>query len=266
MIRVAVAGACGKMGQSIIKSIAHDSSINLVSALERTGDSHVGNCIYSGFDSDLGIKITDDLSVLSTVDCLVDFTSPEASLHHLKICSQFGTRIVLGTTGFNQEGLEFIKMSSKDTAIVFSPNMSTGVNLTFKLIKTAAEVLDFSYDVEILEAHHKEKLDSPSGTALKMGEIIADCRSVKLSDVAVWSRHGNSCKRKSGEIGFSVIRGGDIPGEHSICFFGPGERIEIKHQGNNRSTYARGAIRAIHFLINKKTGLYDMQSVLEQSE
>ncbi len=262
MTRIAVSGTCGRMGRSIIESIINDSSMDLVAALERTGNPNIGKDAGYALGKNLGIKITDDLNSLAKADCLIDFTKPDASLKHLDACKKFGTKVVIGTTGFDEMGIELIKRAAQDIAIVFSSNMSIGINLIFKLIKIASEILNSNFDVEILELHHKKKSDAPSGTALKMGEIISSSRSVKLSDIAVWSRYGNSCERQPGQIGFSTMRGGNTPGEHSVYFFGDGEQIQIKHQSNDRSIYSKGAIYAVRFLIDKKSGIYDMQTVL----
>lgn len=203
-----------------------------------------------------------DLSSLSEADVLIDFTRPEATLTHLKACTDAGVNMVIGTTGFDEAGKRAIAAAAEKVAIVFAPNMGVGVNVVLKLLDLATRTLNEDYDVEIVEMHHKHKVDAPSGTALKMGEVIAEARGQKLEDVAVYARQGVVGARKAGAIGFASIRGGDVIGDHTALFAGVGERIEITHKASSRMTYAIGSMRAARFLAGRRTGLYDMFDVL----
>jgi 4-hydroxy-tetrahydrodipicolinate reductase len=209
-----------------------------------------------------GVQITDQLSALSQADCLIDFTRPEGSRLHLQACVELGVSMVIGTTGFDEAGKSAIEKASESIAIVFAPNMSVGVNATLKLLDLAARILNSGYDVEVFEAHHKHKVDAPSGTALKMGEVIAQAWGKPLEDIATWTRHGHTGPRETGSIGFSALRGGDIVGDHTVFFCGTGERIEITHKSSSRAGYAEGSLRAARFLKDKPAGLFDMQTVL----
>ena len=203
-----------------------------------------------------------DLASVDGADVLIDFTRPEATLAHLRTCTAAGVNMVIGTTGFDDAGKQAIAAAAKKIAIVFAPNMGVGVNAMLKLLEQAARILDEGYDVEIIETHHKHKVDAPSGTALKMGEVVAEARGQKLKDVAVYAREGNVGERKAGAIGFASIRGGDVIGDHTVLFAGIGERVEITHKASNRMTYAIGSMRAARFLAGRRTGLYDMFDVL----
>src|SRR5699024_5670252 len=203
-----------------------------------------------------------DLSVLKEVDCLIDFTLPEALNKHLDACVKYNTHCVIGTTGFTPEQKQAIYAAGQKTAIVFAPNMSVGVNVTLKLIDVAARLLSSGFDVEVFEAHHKRKVDAPSGTALAMGATVADAWGKSLDDSADFARHGHTGARQDGNIGFSVVRGGDIVGEHTVYFCGEGERIEITHRSASRATYAQGSLRAARYLARKDFGVFDMQDVL----
>src|SRR5690606_35606666 len=193
---------------------------------------------------------------------LIDFTRPEATLKHLEACIEHGVKCVIGTTGFDEAGKKAIQAASQKTAIVFSPNMSVGVNVTLKLLDMAAKLLNSGYDVEVFEAHHRNKVDAPSGTALAMGSAVANAWGKNLDDIADWARHGETGTRTAGNIGFSVLRGGDIVGDHTVYFCGEGERIEITHRSSSRATYAQGSLRAARYLARKEFGLFDMQDVL----
>lgn len=253
-MRIAIAGANGRMGQMLIEAVLKADGLQLAVALGRDAGAPLGK--------QTGVAITDDLDALAGADCLIDFTRPEGTLDHLQACVKHGVKAVIGTTGFDDNGRAAIEVAAQKTAIVFAPNMSVGVNATLKLLDMAARILNAGYDVEVFEAHHRNKVDAPSGTALKMGETIASAWEVALPDVATWSRHGDTGVRKPGTIGFSVLRGGDIVGDHTVSFCGIGERIEISHRSSSRATYAEGALRAARFLEDKNHGLYDMQSVL----
>ena len=199
---------------------------------------------------------------LANADVLIDFTRPEGTLAHLKVCRELGVKAVIGTTGFSEAQKREIQDVAKDIAIVMAPNMSVGVNVTLKLLQMAAQALSTGYDIEIIEAHHRHKVDAPSGTALKMGEVIAEAMGRDLKDCAVYAREGVTGERDPSTIGFSTIRGGDIVGDHTVLFAGTGERIEITHKSASRATYAQGSLRALRFLAGKKNGLYDMFDVL----
>ncbi|AUA54637.1 Dihydrodipicolinate reductase [Achromobacter spanius] len=261
-MRIAIAGASGRMGQMLIDAILKSTDLQLTVALDRKGSTALGQDAGAPLGQQTGVLITDDLDALANADCLIDFTRPEGTLEHLQACVKHGTRAVIGTTGFDDNGRAAIEVAAQKIAIVFAPNMSVGVNATLKLLDMAARILNSGYDVEVFEAHHRNKVDAPSGTALKMGETIASAWDVALPDVATWSRHGDTGVRKPGTIGFSVLRGGDIVGDHTVSFCGIGERIEITHRSGSRATYAEGALRAARFLEDKHNGLYDMQSVL----
>jgi 4-hydroxy-tetrahydrodipicolinate reductase len=242
MIKIAVVGASGRMGQTIIESINQNDKVTLGATLDK-GD--------------------DLASVADQFDVLIDFTRPEATLDYLKTCQQLNKSIVIGTTGFDDAGLEAINNAAKQIPVVFAPNMSVGVNLTLKLLDMAAKVIGPDSDIEIVEAHHRHKVDAPSGTALKMGEVVANALGRDLSTCAVYGREGIEEPRDRQTIGFSTIRGGDVVGEHTVSFFMEGERVEITHKASSRSTFANGAVRAASWLNDKSAGLYNMQNVLD---
>ncbi|ANY17382.1 4-hydroxy-tetrahydrodipicolinate reductase [Bordetella pseudohinzii] len=261
-MRIAIAGASGRMGHMLIEAVLNTEGVELAVALDRKGSPSLGQDAGAFLGRDTGVRITDDLDSLSGADCLIDFTRPEGTLEHLQACLRHGTRMVIGTTGFDDAGRAAIEVAAQKIAVVFAPNMSVGVNATLKLLDMAARILNSGYDVEVFEAHHRNKVDAPSGTALAMGEAVASAWNVALPDVATWTRHGDTGPRKPGTIGFSVVRGGDIVGDHTVYFCGTGERIEITHRSSSRATYAEGAVRAAKFLDGKHNGLYDMQAVL----
>ncbi len=261
-LRVAIAGASGRMGRMLIESTLAASDCRFAVALDRPGSPELGRDAGEFLGQKTGVAIGSDLGALQDADVLIDFTRPEATLAHLPVCASHGTRLVIGTTGFDDAGKQAIRAAAAKTAIVFAPNMSVGVNVTFKLLEVAAQMLSTGYDIEIIEAHHRHKVDAPSGTALKMGEVIAQALGQELKDVGVFAREGVTGERKPGTIGFSAIRGGDIVGEHTVMFAGVGERIEITHKSASRMGYAVGSLRAARFLGDKTTGLFDMYDVL----
>lgn len=261
-MRIAITGASGRMGRMLIEAVVRDPELTLSVALDHSGSAAIGQDAAAFTGQPSGVIISDDLSQLAQADCLIDFTRPEGTLAHLQACAAHQVNIVIGTTGFDDAGRAAIDAASKKIAVVFAPNMSVGVNATLKLIDLAARMLNSGFDVEVFEAHHRNKVDAPSGTALKMGETVADAWNVALDDVATWSREGETGAREPGTIGFSVVRGGDIVGEHTVYFCGNGERIEITHRSSNRATYADGSVRAARFLADKPHGLFDMQAVL----
>lgn len=261
-MRIAIAGANGRMGRMLIEALARDEALHLTVALASKGSPSVGLDATAFLGKPCGILITDQLDALANADCLIDFTRPEGIDQHLSACIKHGVNIVIGTTGFDASAREKIHAAADQIGVVFAPNMSVGVNATLKLLDMAARILNSGYDVEVFEAHHRNKVDAPSGTALAMGEAVAKAWDVKLPDVATWTRHGETGVREPGTIGFSVVRGGDIVGDHTVYFCGAGERIEITHRSSSRATYAEGSLRAARFLADKKSGFFDMQTVL----
>lgn len=264
-MRIAIAGANGRMGQMLIKAVLDSADLTLAVALARHGSNVIGQDAGTFLGQDTGVMITDNLDSLAHADCLIDFTLPGAIQQHLDACVRHNVKCVIGTTGFSTEQKQAIHTAGQKTAIVFAPNMSVGVNAALKLIDVAARLLGSDYDAEIFEAHHRHKIDAPSGTALAMGETIARAWGHDLADIADWARHGVTGERENGRVGFSVMRGGDVIGEHTVFFCGTGERIEITHRSSNRSTYAHGSLRAARYLARKDYGVFDMQDVLASS-
>jgi 4-hydroxy-tetrahydrodipicolinate reductase len=263
MMKIAIAGATGRMGRMLIETVLNTPDTQLVGALEHSTCPLLGEDAGAFLGKKTGVLISADVvQVLSGAQFLIDFTRPEGTMAHLAVAEKTATKMVIGTTGLNAEQVTNLKRASAKLAIVFAPNMSVGVNATFKLLEIAAKMLNEGYDIEIIEAHHRHKVDAPSGTALKMGEVIADALGEKLDDVAVYAREGHTGERKAGTIGFASIRGGDIVGDHTVLFAGEGERIEISHKSSSRQSYAQGSLRAVRFLQNQASGLYDMQDVL----
>ncbi|MGB6105857.1 MAG: 4-hydroxy-tetrahydrodipicolinate reductase [Pusillimonas sp.] len=261
-MRIAIAGADGRMGRMLIEAVTQSPDLELTVALDRADAPSIGQDAGAFLGSNTGVLVTDDLDALSNADCLIDFTRPEGTLAHLQACVKHGTKCVIGTTGFDEQGKQAIQAASQKIAVVFAPNMSVGVNATLRLLDMAARLLNSGYDVEVFEAHHRNKVDAPSGTALAMGETVAAAWGKKLDDIADWARHGETGARETGKIGFSVVRGGDIVGDHTVYFCGTGERIEITHRSSSRVTYAQGSLRAARYLARKEFGLFDMQDVL----
>ncbi len=257
-----VAGSTGRMGQALLTAIAQTPACVLHGALVRDGSKDVGrSAMQYGGSSDVPLS-TDIAAALVGADVLIDFTRPVATLEHLALCRRAGVDMVIGTTGFDVEQKQRITDAGNDIGIVFAPNMSVGVNLTFKLLQIAARVLRQGYDIEILEAHHRHKVDAPSGTALRMGEVVADALGRTLSECAVYGREGITGERDPSTIGFATVRGGDIVGEHTVLFAGIGERVEIAHKATSRLTFAQGALRAAQFLADSGRGCFDMEDVL----
>ncbi len=261
-MRIAIAGADGRMGRMLIEAVLNSEDLTLAVALNRPDSPSIGQDAGAFLGIETGVRITNNLAALADADCLIDFTRPEATLSHLQACIEHGVKCVIGTTGFDEAGKKAIQAAGQKTAIVFAPNMSVGVNVTLKLLEMAARLLNSGYDVEVFEAHHRNKVDAPSGTALAMGEAVAHAWGEDLNEIAEWARHGDTGPRETGRIGFSVVRGGDIIGDHTVYFCGPGERIEITHRSNNRATYAQGSVRAARYLARKDFGVFDMHDVL----
>ena len=235
----------------------------LAGALDIAGNPFLGTDAAAFLGQPSGVAVTADLAQgLQPAQVLIDFTRPEGTLAHLQVCRQLGVNAVIGTTGFSDAQKAEIAEIAQHIAIMMAPNMSVGVNVTLKLLEMAAKAMSTGYDIEIVEAHHRHKIDAPSGTALKMGEVIADALGRDLKDCAVYERYGITGERDPSSIGFATIRGGDIVGDHTVLFAGTGERIEISHKSSSRTTYAQGSLRAVRFLADKKTGLFDMFDVL----
>ncbi|MBI5275017.1 MAG: 4-hydroxy-tetrahydrodipicolinate reductase [Burkholderiales bacterium] len=261
--RIAVAGASGRMGQMLIEAIRGADDCRLAGALDIASSPSIGNDAAAFLGMASGIPVSSDARAgLADAEVLIDFTRPEGTLAHLKVCRELGVKMVIGTTGFTDMQKEQVKDAARDIAIVMAPNMSVGVNVTMKLLEMAAKALASGYDIEIIETHHRHKVDAPSGTALKMGEVIADAIGRNLKDCAVYAREGVTGERKPSTIGFSAVRGGDVVGDHTVLFAGTGERIEITHRAASRATYAQGSLRAVRFLAGHQAGLFDMFDVL----
>lgn len=261
--RVAVAGASGRMGRMLIEAVRNAPDCRLAGALDVAASPAIGSDAgaFLGFAS--GVAIAADLRAgLQDAQVLIDFTRPEGTMAHLAVCRELGVQAVIGTTGFSDAQKAEIAEIAKDIAIVMAPNMSVGVNVTFKLLEMAAKALSTGYDIEIVEAHHRHKIDAPSGTALKMGEVIADALGRDLKECAVYGREGVTGERDPSTIGFATVRGGDIVGDHTVLFAGTGERIEIAHKSSSRANYAQGSLRAVRFLADQRAGLFDMFDVL----
>ena len=251
------------MGRALLEAVAQAPEMRLFGALDRPGSAYLDRDAGELFGASCGVKITDNIATaLSKDGVLIDFTRPEATITHLELCRQHGAKMVIGTTGFDAQQKARIAEAARDVAIVFAPNMSVGVNLTFKLLEMAAKVLNEGYDIEVIEAHHRHKVDAPSGTALRMGEVVAQALGRDLAQCAVYGREGVTGERAPSTIGFATIRGGDIVGDHTVLFAGIGERVEISHKASSRANFAQGALRAARFLAGRANGLYDMQDVL----
>jgi 4-hydroxy-tetrahydrodipicolinate reductase len=262
-LRTVIAGVSGRMGRALIEAVAADPACVLHGALDRAGSPAVGQDagIYTGAQT--GVAIADDVAAaLAGADVLVDFTRPEATLAYLDVCGKAKVNLIVGTTGFDAAGKAAIEAAAKEIGIVFAPNFSVGVNLLMQLAETAARVLAEGYDIEIIEAHHRHKVDAPSGTALGIGQAVAGALGRDLKACAVYGREGVTGERKPDTIGFATVRGGDIVGDHTLLFAGTGERVELTHKASSRATFAQGALRAAKWLQGRGPGLYDMRDVL----
>jgi len=262
-MKIAIAGSAGRMGRTLVEAVLHDAELRLAVALERPGHPALGRDAGEHAGAATGVTIRADYSdAVGDADTLIDFTRPEGTLAHLEACVKHGKAIVIGTTGFSEEQKGHVARAAGRIPIVMAPNMAIGVNVTFKLAEMAATSLGDAYDVEIVEAHHRHKVDAPSGTALKLGEMVARALGRDLAGCAVHGRHGDTGERDPKAIGFHAIRGGDIVGEHTVIFAGTGERVEVTVRSQSRTTYALGALRAAKFLRGRAAGLYDMFDVL----
>ena len=262
-MRIAVAGASGRMGRMLIETVLSAQDARLTGALDVGGAQALGRDAGEFLGRSTGVRVTDSLAEgLAQADVLIDFTRPEGTLAHAAECARRGVKMVIGTTGFDESGKARIREAADKVSVVFAPNMSVGVNVTLRLLETAARILSEGYDIEIIEAHHRHKVDAPSGTALRMGEVVASALGRDLASVAVYGREGVTGERDPSTIGFATVRGGDIVGDHTVMFAGIGERIEITHRASSRMGYAHGSLRACRFLMPRATGLFDMQDVL----
>ncbi|MFM8863334.1 MAG: 4-hydroxy-tetrahydrodipicolinate reductase [Limnohabitans sp.] len=262
-LAIAVAGATGRMGHMLIEAIAATDDCRLAGALDIAASPALGQDAAAWLGRTSGVAVTSDLRAgLQDAQFLIDFSRPEGTMAHLQVCRALGVKAVIGTTGFSEVQKAEIADIAREIAIVMAPNMSVGVNVTLKLLQMAAQALATGYDIEIIEAHHRHKVDAPSGTALKMGEVIAEAIGRDLKDCAVYERYGHTGERDPSTIGFSTIRGGDIVGDHTVLFAGTGERIEVTHKSSSRATYAQGSLRAVRFLAGQSRGLFDMFDVL----
>jgi 4-hydroxy-tetrahydrodipicolinate reductase len=262
-LRVAVAGASGRMGQMLIEAVIGAGDCTLVGAIDIEGSPLMGQDAGRLLGHHTGVLVTQDVQeALQNAQFLIDFTRPSGTLRHLEFCARLGVKAVIGTTGLSDEEKVKIEHHAASVAVVFSPNMSVGVNVTLKLLEKAARALGDDFDIEVIEAHHRHKVDAPSGTALKMGEVMVHAMGKDLKSCAVFAREGHTGERVPGSIGFSTIRGGDIVGDHTVLFAGTGERVEITHKSSSRSTYAQGSLKAMRFLARQKVGLFDMFDVL----
>lgn len=263
MLKVVIAGCSGRMGHALLEGVFADSELQLHAALDRADSPQLGRDAGEQFGRVSGVLISSDVAVaLQGADVLVDFTRPEPSLQYIAACERAGVKLVIGTTGFSTEQKQRIHAAATQVATVFAPNMSVGVTLLINLVQSAARVLNEGYDIEIIEAHHRHKVDAPSGTALRLGEAAAAALGRDLAQCAVYGREGVTGERDASTIGFATVRGGDVVGDHTVLFAGIGERVELTHKASSRATFALGALRAAKFLADKDTGLYDMQDVL----
>ncbi len=263
-LKIVIAGSSGRMGHALLATVFADAELVLHGALDRQASPQLGRDAGELLGVVSAVKITDSIDeALKNADVLVDFTRPDATMTYLAACQKYQVKMIIGTTGFSAEQKLLIETAAKHIAIVFAPNMSVGVTLLINLVQSAAKVLNEGYDIEVLEMHHRHKVDAPSGTALRLGEAAAKGLGQELKDCAIYAREGVTGEREAGKIGFATLRGGDVVGDHTVVFAGIGERVELTHKASSRDTFARGALRAAKFLADKKSGLYDMQDVLD---
>jgi 4-hydroxy-tetrahydrodipicolinate reductase len=263
IVQTAIAGVSGRMGRTLLEAVAADAGCALHAAIDRPGRPLVGQDAGAAWGAASGVNVTDQpAAALQGAHALIDFTRPEATFAYLDACMAAGVPLVIGTTGFDEAGRARIAAAAQQIPIVFAPNMSVGVNLLMKLAELAAQVLDDGYDIEIIEAHHRHKVDAPSGTALGLGQAVAQAIGRDLASCAVYGREGVTGERDPKAIGFATVRGGDIVGDHTLLFAGIGERVELTHKASSRATFAQGALRAAKWLQGRAPGLYDMRDVL----
>jgi 4-hydroxy-tetrahydrodipicolinate reductase len=261
--KVVITGVSGRMGVALLEGVFADDALVLHAAIDRSGSALIGQDAGAQLGVASGVKVSSDLATaLTGADVLIDFTRPEAAMEYLAACQQAGVKMVIGTTGFDNLEKTTIEKTAKEIAVVFAPNMSVGVTLLINLVEQAAKVLNDGYDIEVVEMHHRHKVDAPSGTALRLGEAAAQGIGQALKDCAIYAREGVTGERETGKIGFATLRGGDVVGDHTVIYAGTGERVEITHKASSRATFALGALRAAKFLADKNAGLYDMRDVL----
>jgi 4-hydroxy-tetrahydrodipicolinate reductase len=262
-VQIAISGVSGRMGRALLEAVAADADCALRAAIDRAGSPLVGQDAGAAWGAASGVRVTDQpASALQGAHALIDFTRPEATFGYLDACATAGVPMVIGTTGFDEAGRARIAAAARRIPVVFAPNMSVGVNLLMKLAELAAQVLEDGYDIEIIEAHHRHKVDAPSGTALGLGQAVAGAINRDLASCAVYGREGVTGERDPKTIGFATVRGGDIVGDHTLLFAGIGERVELTHKASSRATFAQGALRAAKWLQGRAPGLYDMRDVL----
>ncbi len=262
-LRIAIAGASGRMGRMLIEAVLNAPDCELAGALDVPANPALGSDAGAFLGRTTGVIITSDVpAALARAQVLIDFTRPEGTMAHVRVCQQLGVKMVIGTTGFGDADKAELAQAAQSLAMVVAPNMSVGVNVTLRLLQMAAKALSTGYDIEVIEAHHRHKVDAPSGTALKMGEVIAEALGRDLKDCAVYAREGHTGERDPSSIGFATIRGGDIVGDHTVMFAGTGERVEITHRSGSRSNYAQGSLRAARYLAERPSGMFDMFDVL----
>ena len=262
-MKIAIAGSSGRMGRMLIEAVLTSGNLRLHGALDLPSSPVLGQDAAAFLGRQTGVPITADLdAALAGADVLIDFTRPEGTMAHLQACERLGVKAVIGTTGFSDAQKAQIAAHAQRIALVMAPNMSVGVIVVLRLLDVAARALSQGYDIEVVEAHHRHKVDAPSGTALKMGEVLAAALGRDLKDCAVYAREGHTGERDPSTIGFATIRGGDIVGDHTVLFAGTGERIEITHRSSSRAGYAQGSLRAARFLAQRASGLYGMDDVL----
>lgn len=261
--RIGIVGAGGRMGRMLIEATLKGEGVVLGAAFDVPGTPAIGKNAGELVGMASQVVVTDDVAAgLKDIDVLIDFTRPQGTLVHLELCRKAGVGMVIGTTGFEADGKAVIAEAARDIPVVFAPNMAVGVNVVFKLLDMAARIMNEGYDIEVVEAHHRMKIDAPSGTALRMGEVVAAALGRDLEDCAVYGREGVTGERDPSTIGFATVRGGDIVGDHTVMFCGIGERVEITHKAGSRMPYALGSLRAARFMAGRKSGLFDMQDVL----
>ncbi|WP_431260244.1 4-hydroxy-tetrahydrodipicolinate reductase [Roseateles chitinivorans] len=262
-LRIAITGASGRMGRMLVEAVLASDDLELAAALDRDGSPALGQDAGAFLGQATGVAISSDVKAgLAKADVLIDFTRPEGTMAHLALCAELGVRTVIGTTGFSPDEKAKIGEFAQRAAVMMAPNMSVGVNVVLKLLQQASKALAQGYDIEIVEAHHRHKVDAPSGTALKMGEVVAEALGRDLKTCAVYGREGVTGERDPSTIGFATVRGGDVIGDHTVMYLGVGERIEISHKASSRATFAQGSLRAARFLGERRTGLFDMNDVL----
>ncbi len=261
--RIGIVGAGGRMGRMLIEAVLKGEGVVLGAAFDVPGSPAIGKNAGELVGLPADVLITDDVAAgLKQIDVLIDFTRPQGTLVHLELCRQAGVGMVIGTTGFEADGKAAIAAAARDIPVVFAPNMAVGVNVVFKLLDMAARIMNQGYDIEVVEAHHRMRIDAPSGTALRMGEVVAAALGRDLEECAIYGREGVTGERDPSTIGFATVRGGDIVGDHTVMFCGIGERVEITHKASSRMPYALGSLRAARFMAGRKNGLFDMQDVL----